>query len=137
MSDICASIQMALHVTCVSASVQESRGTASLTVALLLQEEPYVMMKPSAGFFIGNDRFEGFLVDVLRLVADAAGFDYEICLSTDGRYGDISVDGRWDGIIGEVVRRVRNQSSPVDFCIMILSTGTSLIAMLRALYGTH
>ena len=73
------------------------------------QEEPYVMMRPNAVFLTGNDRFEGFVVDILRLVAEGAGFDYEICLSTDGRYGHVDVGGQWDGIIGEVTRHVSNQ----------------------------
>ena len=71
-----------------------------------LQDEPYMMMKENAASLTGNERFEGYVADILRLVADSLGFDYEICLSTDGSYGRQNADGRWNGIIGEVVRGV-------------------------------
>jgi len=65
-----------------------------------------MMMKENAMFLTPNDRFEGYLADILRLVAGNLGFDYEICLSTDGKHGTQN-DGQWNGIIGEVVRGVR------------------------------
>ena len=69
-----------------------------------------MMMKENAAFFTGNDRFEGYVADILRRVAASLRFDYEICLSTDGTYGEQNADGRWNGIIGEVVRGVTNHS---------------------------
>jgi len=65
-----------------------------------------MMMKENAAFFTGNDRFEGYVADILRLVAATLRCDYEICLSTDGRYGEQDRAGQWNGIIGEVVRGV-------------------------------
>jgi len=65
-----------------------------------------MMMKEDAAFLTGNDKFEGYLADILRQVAFSLGFDYEIFLSTDGKYGEQNVDGQWNGIIGEVVRGV-------------------------------
>ena len=68
-----------------------------------------MMMKENAAFLTGNDRFEGYLADILRLVAARLRFDYEICLSTDGSYGEQNVDGHWNGIIGELVRGVSEE----------------------------
>jgi len=65
-----------------------------------------MMMKENAASLMRNDRFEGYLADILRLVAINLGFDYEICLSTDGRLGEQNFDGQWNGIIGELVRGV-------------------------------
>jgi len=65
-----------------------------------------MMMKENAAFLTGNDRFEGYLADILRLVAASLRFDYEICLSTDGNYGERNTHGQWNGIVGEVVRGV-------------------------------
>jgi len=72
-----------------------------------LQDEPYMMMKEDAAFLTGNERFQGYVADILRLVAASLGFDYEICLSTDGKYGEKNDYGQWNGITGEVVRGVR------------------------------
>ena len=65
-----------------------------------------MMMKENAASLTGNDRFEGYLADILRLVASRLRFDYEICLSTYGNYGEQNANGQWNGIIGEVVRGV-------------------------------
>ena len=70
-----------------------------------------MMMKENAALLTANDRFEGFLADILRLVAGNLGLDYEICLSTDGKYGAQNADGQWNGIIGEVVRGVSVRST--------------------------
>jgi len=78
----------------------------NMITLLHLQDEPYMMMKENAASLTGNDRFEGYLADILRLVASSLRFDYEICLSTDGNYGEQNADGQWNGIIGEVVRGV-------------------------------
>jgi len=64
------------------------------------------MMKENAALLTGNDRFEGYLADILRLIAASLRFDYEICLSTDGKYGERNIRGKWNGIVGEVVRGV-------------------------------
>jgi len=71
-----------------------------------VQDEPYVMMKDNAAFLTGNERFEGYVADILRLVAANLRFDYEISLSTDGKYGEQNRNGMWNGIVGEVARGV-------------------------------
>jgi len=65
-----------------------------------------MMMKENAAFLMGNDRFEGYLADILRLIAASLRFDYEISLSTDGNYGEQNANAQWNGIIGELVRGV-------------------------------
>ena len=69
------------------------------------QEEPYVMLKPSGMFMTGNDRFHGYLVDLLNKISNYLGFNHEIRLSRDGKYGEL-MDGVWDGSIGEVLSEV-------------------------------
>ena len=71
-----------------------------------------MMMKEKAASLTGNDRFEGYLADILRLVAASLRIDYEICLSTDGNHGEQNADGQWNGIIGQVVRGVSNCAHP-------------------------
>ena len=68
-------------------------------------------LKSNSAFLAGNDRFEGYLADILRLLATSVGFDYEIRLSRDGKHGDLHQKGMWDGMIGDVQRGVRSVSS--------------------------
>lgn len=63
-----------------------------------------MMLKESAKFLTGNERFEGYCVDLLQELSKALGFSYEIRLAPDGAYGLKSDNGDWDGMIGEVVR---------------------------------
>jgi len=62
-------------------------------------------LKSNSAFLAGNDRFEGYLADILRLLSTSVGFDYEIRLSQDGRHGQL-IGGAWDGMIGDVQRGV-------------------------------
>jgi len=63
-------------------------------------------LKSNSAFLAGNDRFEGYLADILRLLATSVGFDYEIRVSLDGKHGQLHADSAWDGMIGMVQRRV-------------------------------
>jgi len=67
------------------------------------------MLKPNSPFLAGNERFEGYLADILRQLAASVGFQYEIRLSRDGRHGDLQhSSGKWDGTIGEILSGVIN-----------------------------
>ena len=64
------------------------------------------MLKENGIFLTGNDRFEGYIADILQRLAISIGFEYEIRLSSDGKYGDVNQDRLWNGILGEVLRGV-------------------------------
>ncbi|VDM76547.1 unnamed protein product, partial [Strongylus vulgaris] len=49
----------------------------------------------------GNDRFEGYCIDLLKLLAkNISGFEYSIFLSEGNKYGARQADGSWDGMLG-------------------------------------
>ena len=54
----------------------------------------------------GNDRFEGFAADLADKVADLVGFEYRIELVKDMKYGERMSDGTWNGMVGELTRKV-------------------------------
>lgn len=58
--------------------------------------------------FKGNDRFEGYVKDMVDLVANHLNIKYELRLVKDGRYGgiDLKSPSGWNGMIGEVIRKV-------------------------------
>uniref|UniRef100_A0A7N4V7U8 Glutamate receptor n=1 Tax=Sarcophilus harrisii TaxID=9305 RepID=A0A7N4V7U8_SARHA len=70
----------------------------------LEKEEPYVMFKKSDKPLYGNDRFEGYCIDLLRELATILGFTYEIRLVEDGKYGaQDDVNGQWNGMVRELI----------------------------------
>lgn len=74
-----------------------------------VQEEPYVMLKKSDKALVGNDRFEGFCIDLLKELAGILGFTYEIRLVPDGKYGSQDEKGQWNGIIRELIEHVSSK----------------------------
>uniref|UniRef100_A0A9J8B572 Glutamate receptor n=1 Tax=Cyprinus carpio carpio TaxID=630221 RepID=A0A9J8B572_CYPCA len=86
-----------------AANVSDSLSNRSLVVSTIL-EEPYVMFKKSDKPLYGNDRFEGYCIDLLRELAAILGFTYEIRLVEDGKYGaQEESTGQWNGMIRELM----------------------------------
>ena len=54
----------------------------------------------------GNDRYEGFCIDLLHEIARIVGFEFAIVPVPDGRYG-LKINGQWDGIVKQLIDRVR------------------------------
>lgn len=54
-------------------------------------------------------RFEGFCVDLIEKLAELIGFNYTINLVKDSRYGVRLENATWNGIVGELIRRVSLQ----------------------------
>ncbi len=80
------------------------------------QEEPYVMFKKSDKPLYGNDRFEGFCVDLLRELSGILGFRYEIRLVEDGKYGAFEESsGQWSGMVRELMDHVSVFVSSTSF----------------------
>ncbi|KAL4657480.1 glutamate receptor ionotropic, kainate 2 [Arapaima gigas] len=87
-------------------SVNDSLSNRTLVVSTIL-EEPYVMFKKSDKPLYGNDRFEGYCIDLLRELAHILGFTYEVQLVVDGKYGaQEETTGQWNGIVRELMDHV-------------------------------
>ncbi|XP_072316195.1 glutamate receptor ionotropic, kainate 3 isoform X2 [Eucyclogobius newberryi] len=83
-------------------NITDSLANRSLIITTIL-EEPYVMLKKSDKTLVGNDRFEGFCIDLLKELATILGFTYEIRLVPDGKYGIPDDKGQWSGMIRELI----------------------------------
>lgn len=58
--------------------------------------------------FTGNDRFEGFIVDLLNKLASSLKFTHTLKLVEDDSYGGFNpVTNEWTGMVGELVSKVR------------------------------
>uniref|UniRef100_A0ACB8EYK5 Glutamate receptor ionotropic, kainate 4 n=1 Tax=Sphaerodactylus townsendi TaxID=933632 RepID=A0ACB8EYK5_9SAUR len=73
---------------------------------VLMQENPYLMLKGNHQELEGNDRYEGFCVDMLKELAEILHFNYKIHLVGDGVYGVPEANGTWTGMVGELIARV-------------------------------
>lgn len=78
------------------------------------QEEPYLTLKhPLKGLKNGdNEQFEGWCKDLADLLAERMNIRYELRLVKDGKYGGkIPNSSEWNGMVGELVRQVKNKKS--------------------------
>ena len=64
------------------------------------------MERPPRGNMSTGPEYEGFIVDILERLASVLHFQYYIQPAKDGRYGFRSPDGSWDGMVGELIRKV-------------------------------
>ncbi len=56
---------------------------------------------------MANDRYEGYLVDILRELSETMNFRYQLYLVPDGRIGKKGDLGTWNGLLGELISGVR------------------------------
>lgn len=57
----------------------------------------------------GNERYEGFCIDLLKEIASMVGFEYRIELVPDNKYGVIDLEtGEWNGIVRQLMDKVPN-----------------------------
>lgn len=76
------------------------------------------MFKKSDKPLYGNDRFEGYCIDLLRELANILGFTYEIRLVEDGKYGAQDENtGQWNGMVKELMDHVSLQTPSLKWCM--------------------
>lgn len=69
------------------------------------------MFRKSDRTLFGNDRFEGYCIDLLKELAHILGFSYEIRLVEDGKYGAQDDKGQWNGMIKELIDHVSGKGA--------------------------
>uniref|UniRef100_A0AAV2MAE4 Glutamate receptor n=1 Tax=Knipowitschia caucasica TaxID=637954 RepID=A0AAV2MAE4_KNICA len=118
-------------------NITDSLANRSLVITTIL-EEPYVMLKKSDKALVGNDRFEGFCIDLLKELATVLGFTYEIRLVPDGKYGIPDDKGQWNGMIRELIEHRADlavapltitymREKVIDFSKPFLNMGISIL----------
>ncbi|XP_016096562.1 glutamate receptor ionotropic, kainate 3-like [Sinocyclocheilus grahami] len=118
-------------------NITDSLSNRSLVITTIL-EEPYVMLKKSDKALVGNDRFEGFCIDLLKELASILGFSFEIHLVPDGKYGFQDDKGQWNGMIKEIMEHRADlavapltitfmREKAIDFSKPFLNTGISIL----------
>ncbi|EZA54442.1 Glutamate receptor, ionotropic kainate, partial [Ooceraea biroi] len=101
--------------------------------------DPYGMLKESASILTGNDRYEGFAVDIIHEMSKILGFNYTLEVQIDNAYGSLNpMTGKWDGMIARLLSGVTDlaitdltitseRESAVDFTSPFMNLGISVL----------
>ncbi|XP_032811033.1 glutamate receptor 2-like isoform X1 [Petromyzon marinus] len=78
-------------------------GNRTVIVTTIL-DAPYFMLKKNHEQFEGNDKYEGYCVDLGQEIAIHEQFEYKWSVVPDGAYGARNPDTKvWNGMVGELV----------------------------------
>ncbi|XP_042214385.1 glutamate receptor ionotropic, kainate 2-like isoform X2 [Homarus americanus] len=100
---------------------------------------PYTMLKETSQRLEGNDRFEGFCVDLIHEISLIRGFNYTFRKVADGSYGTKNREtGEWNGIVRELLDHKADlgivdftityeREEAVDFSMPFMNLGISII----------
>ncbi|XP_078809760.1 glutamate receptor 1a isoform X3 [Oryzias latipes] len=74
-------------------------------IVTTILESPYVMLKKNHEQLVGNDRYEGYIVELAAEIAKHVGYQYKLKIVSDGKYGarDPENTKMWNGMVGELV----------------------------------
>ncbi|XP_064645070.1 probable glutamate receptor [Lineus longissimus] len=130
---------LALLAACGSAQGQ-TRNKTNLIVTTILHE-PFLQQGE-------NEKFEGFIVDLLDRVVEKIGCTYTLKLVKDGKYGSPSPDGKtWSGMIGEIKRGEADLAAAaltmtslrrahIDYSFPFLANSLSVLMRRKDIFGT-
>lgn len=117
----------------------EERQQDRTLVITSVFSDPYVMLREESEQLTGNDRYEGFCVDLIHTLSEMIGFNYTIKTADDKLYGSLdNTTGEWSGMIGELVTQkadvaigdltvTQKRESAVDFTVPWMNLGISLL----------
>uniref|UniRef100_M3Z9H8 Glutamate receptor n=1 Tax=Nomascus leucogenys TaxID=61853 RepID=M3Z9H8_NOMLE len=128
---------LAMNATTLYINLSQTLANKTLVVTTIL-ENPYVMRRPNFQALSGNERFEGFCVDMLRELAELLRFRYRLRLVEDGLYGAPEHNGSWTGMVGELINRkadlavaaftiTAEREKVIDFSKPFMTLGISIL----------
>ncbi|XP_076361370.1 ionotropic receptor 25a-like [Tachypleus tridentatus] len=79
------------------ASNRKMRNAFRKKIRVGIIEDPPFIIKTEEGY-------TGFCIEILKELQRLLDFDYELVIPEDGYYGIIEVDGRWNGLVGQLAR---------------------------------
>uniref|UniRef100_A0A8C2I7K9 Glutamate receptor 1-like n=1 Tax=Cyprinus carpio TaxID=7962 RepID=A0A8C2I7K9_CYPCA len=85
--------------------LNETYGLQNRTyVVTTILESPYVMLKKNHEQLVGNDKYEGYCVELAAEIAKHVGYSYRLEVVGDGKYGARDSETMmWNGMVGELV----------------------------------
>ncbi|XP_050526874.1 glutamate receptor ionotropic, kainate 2-like isoform X2 [Daktulosphaira vitifoliae] len=100
--------------------------------------EPYMMLKDDHKDRVGNDKYQGYVVDLIEMIAREINITYEFRLRNDGNGKKDKKTGKWSGLIGEVqelradlavcdLTITHERRTAVDFTTPFMNLGISIL----------
>uniref|UniRef100_A0AAY4BH99 Glutamate receptor 1-like n=1 Tax=Denticeps clupeoides TaxID=299321 RepID=A0AAY4BH99_9TELE len=88
-----------------SHTLNETFGLQNRTyIVTTILESPYVMLKKNHEKLVGNDKYEGYCVELAAEIAKHVGYSYRLEIVGDGKYGARDSETKmWNGMVGELV----------------------------------
>ncbi|XP_042238473.1 glutamate receptor ionotropic, kainate 2-like isoform X3 [Homarus americanus] len=87
----------------VQQGIVESLQNKTLIITSILAA-PYTMLRETSEQMTGNDRYEGFCIDLIQEISQILGFNYTIKIAGDSQHGKLDKKlNRWNGMIGELL----------------------------------
>ncbi|XP_061943148.1 glutamate receptor ionotropic, kainate 2-like isoform X5 [Apis cerana] len=108
-------------------------------IILIAISHPYGMLKKSADTMTGNDRYEGFGIDVIQELSKMLGFNYTFEVQADNVYGSYSKKTKkWTGMLGKIIAGeadlaitdltiTSEREGAVDFTMPFMNLGISIL----------
>ncbi|XP_046399076.1 glutamate receptor ionotropic, kainate 2-like isoform X1 [Ischnura elegans] len=100
---------------------------------------PFLMEREPKGAYTGNERYEGYSMDLIDEVSKILGFKYVFELVPDGRYGSLDPKTKkWDGLVKQLLEKkadlaicdltiTYSREQAVDFTMPFMNLGISIL----------
>ncbi|CAJ0596382.1 unnamed protein product [Cylicocyclus nassatus] len=119
-------------------SQRETLENKTLKVSVYL-EAPFVMQREDPKNELDeNDKYEGYCIDLLQRIAALCKFNYTIHEVKDKAYGIREENGKWNGMVGELINGEADlavasltisysRSEVIDFTVPYMHLGISIL----------
>ncbi|XDV36771.1 hypothetical protein PO909_006497, partial [Leuciscus waleckii] len=85
-------------------NIMDQQFTNDSSLSVGSGASPYVMYKKNHMHLEGNDKYEGYCVDLASEIAKHVGIKYRLSIVMDGKYGARDPETKtWNGMVGELV----------------------------------
>ncbi|CAH0558938.1 unnamed protein product [Brassicogethes aeneus] len=101
--------------------------------------DPYGMLKETHEVLVGNDRFEGYGIELIHQLSLMEGFNYTFIIREDKKNGkQDELTGKWSGMIGDLIEHradlaitdltiTSDRAEAVDFTTPFMNLGISIL----------
>ncbi|XP_074025580.1 glutamate receptor ionotropic, kainate 2 isoform X1 [Leptinotarsa decemlineata] len=108
-------------------------------IVLITLTEPYGMLKQTTEPKTGNDRFEGYTIDLIDKLSELEGFNYTFVVREDKMNGAFNkTTKKWTGMIGDLLEHkadlaicdftiTSDRVAAVDFTVPFMNLGVSIL----------
>ena len=76
-----------------------------------------MMIAPSSANTTHGVQYIGFVADIVRKLSEVVGFRYELYVAPDNNYGYRKSDGTWNGMVRELLSKVRYRNEILKLTI--------------------